>query len=250
MSPAKTRCNAPEVSSFIFHNISGDLPNNVRVTAFSNETPARTERLIEAVLKGLEMNGDVLTKTPAEAVGLMSHANKEDPREGDASMSNFKKKLPQDYYTLRLRRVLSSRSMGMEFDSWEMSTFHSSRLEELKEDPTRARSMRSDHLRLFLDQHQRLPDDEGVARGVRMGIKLLLLEYFSKSHGIAALLIFAHSEVQRLRHGDVPDFIQELRQPANDYLGEMAKEKSEWLEECQNIYDCELFSRNLRRDWY
>ncbi|KAI9729203.1 MAG: hypothetical protein M1834_007110 [Cirrosporium novae-zelandiae] len=197
-----------------------------------NEDPEN--KACKGLLKKLEKRYDrifdYLKKDEPEAIGEPRWLN-DDSRVIDLTFNDTAS--PQDDQAL-FRKLLSRRSLALDYLEWEATTFESSKVVELIENPSKING-RTGHINQYVrSSHFNLK--EVATRGIQHGIKLCSIEKLVGFRGILALLAFAHHDCSRLKQNEMNYLRPLLQSESFSRLYDLAEQKSQWFETCEALY--------------
>ncbi|KAI4209057.1 MAG: hypothetical protein LQ351_007978 [Letrouitia transgressa] len=149
----------------------------------------------------------------------------DDPRVVDIQIANSDSTLVQ-----RFRRGLSQRSLALQFDSWEKTTYQKSTIDE------RMKDLRFKHrvIKQFLDCSH-IKDKDIAHMGIRHGIKLLICERLLGGAGYTAILIFKYRDMHYLRYEHLHEFVHAIQ--SSKAIVEVANQQAQLLNQYQSDYE-------------
>ncbi|OAT10602.1 hypothetical protein BDBG_06422 [Blastomyces gilchristii SLH14081] len=136
-----------------------------------------------------------------------------------------------DKSRLKFQKLLRLRSRGKQFDIWMFDKCHTWRVQHLAQNESSIHVNR--RMSEFLKETGLYSD--ALLQEIRVGVKLLVTEYKYGASGISILFCFALSRLSSISYDQLIDLINALREEKS--LLRLVAEKSEWLEECQALFD-------------
>ena len=193
---------------------------------------SRAGLLLKALKNQLDKIATYLAKQPPDAVSGELTWQNEDPRVNDLLVLQGD---PRPSSQVSLRRVLSQRSLAIEFLQWEIENHKTSRLQELVNslDSSAPRG----HLTAYVNTRSKFIRKEAAHQGIRHGIKLLVIEELVGVSGVSALLGFVARKCWSIPYPEVRELVELLHKPFFKQLQDLAQKKTSWLFDCQSYYD-------------
>ncbi|KAK0247210.1 hypothetical protein LTR01_008875 [Friedmanniomyces endolithicus] len=145
-------------------------------------------------------------------------------------------RLAETKHTLltKFRKGLAQRSLATDFDAWERSNCHSSRLDSLYNDPKLSETRHDSNMPSFM-QAEDMPREDCVERGIQHGVKLLLFERIAQCSGVSAVLFFVFSRFRDVTFSDLQDLAVEIK--ASKWILHHAATIQPWFIECIAKYE-------------
>ncbi|TKA25280.1 hypothetical protein B0A54_17472 [Friedmanniomyces endolithicus] len=153
-------------------------------------------------------------------------------------------RLAETKHTLltKFRKGLAQRSLATDFDAWERSNCHSSRLDSLYNDPKLSETRHDSNMPSFM-QAEDMPREDCVERGIQHGVKLLLFERIAQCSGVSAVLFFVFSRFRDVTFSDLQDLAVEIK--ASKWILHHAATIQPWFIECIAKYEGELANSGM-----
>lgn len=194
--------------------------------------PDSIKNILTRLIKTLEKTGEFLSHASHEAVRNDPSWVTDDPRITDIEVAGRSKKSTHT----KFRRGLSQRSLAMEFDDWERSTFGTSRISERVANPSVEPSRKLGNIRSFLDANlHRFANLSAARDGIEHGMKLLVCERLLGGIGFSALLIFQFDSLRLVKYPELMDLKSAIDK--EESVKNLAKLKADWFGDCQNKYN-------------
>ena len=224
---------------------SETLDRNARLPRPEQSFPQDgTTGILQALKKESVTIKAYLSRMPVDAVGKPEW-NDEDFRVLDLK---FSAPGPETTQT-RFRKILSRRSLALQFDRWERERYGSSRIVEVAGNTLKMCWKGKSHIREHLNsQENSIKDVEAAYAGIQLGVKLLIIEqkldtlqcasqeYTQAGLGaISAILGFACWRLRNLKLELLDSLVQKIFETT--WIMEIVVEKRQWFEECQSVYE-------------
>ena len=163
----------------------------------------KVELIFQCLQKSLSHIKDFVSQSPSTAVSIPAW-EKEDYRFSDIRSATGK------YPTLlhKFRAHLAFRSLALEFEDWNQTHKHRSRVESLASDLSTAKSKKLGSVTNFIQEKGYPP--QAAKNAISYGVKVLVLEKLSGTRGISVLLAFTHTQFKDLRYNLLQAFADEL----------------------------------------
>jgi hypothetical protein len=156
------------------------------------------------------------------------------------------------------RRALSQLELAKRYQLWEWANHKSSKVQQLVENLS---AKGTGHIGPYLQAQEDYQDKEAASKGIRHGIKhLVICELLKRSltdsgelndcedvNGFSAIMAFVYTRCRNVRYIDVPILIGELSSPQFNDICKLAKERSLWFRRCQTVHAGMTFPTT---DWY
>ena len=196
-----------------------------------HEKPSKSSATVQLIEALNEAEGQIkgfLSKSEFEAT--KDHLGREngDPRLVDLKMGN--KPSHQAIY----RKGLCQRSLGLEYEQWELRNHRSSKISELMQHSpiSNKNGLIQTYLKSTDYPFEYHPT---ISKGLEHGIKLLVFERMFGRKAISAILSFKYHRFRKVRFEDLAGLKAMMNESV--WLTKLAEEKSNWLDGCQNMYD-------------
>ena len=185
-------------------------------------------KLIEALNDAEDQIKGFLSKSKFEAMKDRLGRENGDPCLVDLKMCN--KPSHQDTF----RKGLCQRSLGLEYEQWELRTHHSSKISGLIQ---RSTMLHKDGLMQAYLKSTDYPFEyhSAIGKGLEHGIKMLAFERMFGRKAISGILSFKYNRFRQVRLEDLAALKARMIESA--WLTKLADEKTDWLDGCQNEYD-------------
>jgi hypothetical protein len=216
-------------------------------SAVNNNRQKKKKEPVEEVLTGIEASfkeiRTYLCQPEKIAVGKFIWKN-EHPLVVDLQTSPAEsKQSDQELF----RKVLSQLELTKRYLQWENANHGSSKVEQLVRN---LEHRGSGHINPYLKSHEDFRDKEAAFKGIRHGIKhLVIRELLKRSlkesrkmqdcedvNALSAIMAFVYSRCRSIKYPDIPAFICELRSSKFNHIWQLAKERSVWFSTCQALY--------------
>lgn len=221
-SPANSNNAGNEVPSI------SDNPSNESLVNLDNAFPLIPE--VEKLF--LTLNTDKKRKGIKNALSSFFIPNfaggwyVKDPRLVDCQTS------PPNYEQ-KLRRILSQRSMAMEYDFWERENFKTSRVDSISQDVAVAAD--PGHIAEFVESNFEIDDANTATHGIKHGIRLLVFERIYGVTGTSAIFMFIFTTFRSVKYESFPTLKHRLLE--EEFWKEVVKHASSSLIQSQEQYD-------------
>ena len=142
----------------------------------------------------------------------------------------------------KLRKVLSSRSLALEYDRWEFYYYRTSRIRELTLDPTIGPSRSEGHIGEFT-RTKLFKSPRLAYNAIRYGIRLIVWERLLNISGSSVLVCAGWSIFARVPYSDlvyVASCVMNMK-----WVQQLLNDKCEWFEQYQNVYDLARSSKHV-----
>ena len=197
--------------------------------------PISIEGFVAEVNRDLETIEKSLSQVSQESVRDKPTWMTDDPRVVDLQIAGDHRHLSS---IAKFRRGLSQRSLAIEFDEWEQTTYRTSRIKERTMNLLVKPSRKLGHIAEFLKINKYRFQNRIAARtGIEHGIKLLVCETLLSGIGFSAILIFQYSRLRSIKFEEL-DGLKDALKDANK-IKKLADQKADWLDHCQREYNSE-----------
>ncbi|KAI4156825.1 MAG: hypothetical protein L6R39_000991 [Caloplaca ligustica] len=170
-----------------------------------------------------------------------------DPRVTDITTADLVQLGDNAYNLTQLRRMLSLRSMALEYNAWERQEGRTSTLDKriTQTDTCTQNTARVRVLNKFLERRFTPAYERSVKKTIQLGVRLLVLESIlrdSGGPGCSVILALSYHAWRRWTFKDVTQFADEFRSQSS--MTEFARRSADWLLQWQKKYDSK-FSKNV-----
>ncbi len=224
----------------LLSNSSPLLPDNYEPHSNEHNSPSHhkhTLALIQALNNEEDKIKKYLSKLEIDATEGKSSWPQEDSRLVDLQIGE-----KQSSSNIKFRKVLSQRSLAKEYDQWELETHHTSRINYLVENLSDSKDGAGGRIKKYVNGNiDRFKNKALAQRGIQWGIRLLVFERLLGEPGLSAILCFSFYRFRCLKFTDLVCLGQRVHE--TDWIWNLAKKKSGWLDSCQVYYDSKVTSR-------
>lgn len=193
---------------------------------------SRAGLLLKALKNQLDKIVMYLAKQPPDTVSGELMWQNEDPRVNDLLVLQGDPWLSSQ---VSLWRVLSQRSLAIEFLQWEIENHKTSWLQELVN--SLDSSAPCGHLTTYVNTRSKFIRKEAAHQGIWHGIKLLVIKELGGASRVSALLGFIAQKCWSIPYPEVCKLVKLLHKLFFKQLQDLAQKKTSWLFDCQSYYD-------------
>ena len=224
----------------LLSNSSPLLLDNYEPHSNEHNSPSHhkhTLALIQALNNEEDKIKKYLSKLEIDATEGKSSWPQEDSRLVDLQIGE-----KQSSSNIKFRKMLSLRSLAKEYDQWELETHHTSRINYLVENLSDSKDGAGGRIKKYVNGNiDRFKNKALAQRGIQWGIRLLVFERLLGEPGLSAILCFSFYRFRCLKFTDLVCLGQRVHE--TDWIWNLAKKKSGWLDSCQVYYDSKVTSR-------
>ena len=234
-----TRSSSAQISSQSHHPTTGVPPRRATASSTRNIIKSSESAVspdVQGIIRGLIGNSEgvnqFVSATAPEDSKLVSVFQHQDVRVTDINIAGDS----SSDELAPLRRMLSQRSLAIEFQEWELKNDYYSSVVKRAEflDGHDSPGKLADYLRV---EGKKLAPNNGqtLKKAIVYGSKLLVCESLFGEAGCSVLLMFQYSRFRAIKYKEFRELINTIKKQQN--LNEIAYKGTNWLLKWQQVYD-------------